>query len=321
MDRRPLFPPIEARVTGMLPVGDGHTLYWEESGDPSGPAAIFLHGGPGGGTAPSHRRFFDPSYRIILLDQRGCGRSTPTASLEGNTTWHLVDDLERLREHLGIEQWLVFGGSWGSTLALAYAQTHPARVSAMVLRGIFLVRPWEISWFYQEGCSHLFPDAWQDFLAPIPVDERGDLLAAYHRRLTDADPAVRLPAARAWSIWEARTSNLVTDPEVVARFQDDTTANVFARIECHYFVQDCWLSGERALLKNVDRIRHIPCVIVQGRYDVVCPMTSAWALHEAWPEADLRVVVDAGHSAFEPGIVHELVEATDRLLGVVASMS
>jgi proline iminopeptidase len=223
-----------------------------------------------------------------------------------------VADLERLREHLGIDRWLVFGGSWGSTLALAYAQTHPERVTALVLRGIFLVRRWEIAWFYQDGCSHLFPDAWERYLAPIPEDERHDLVAAYHRRLTHDDPAVRIPAAKAWSQWEARTSYLQASPEAVAHFDDDGAANAFARIECHYFVHDCWLDGDRALLRNVDRIRHLPCVIVQGRYDVVCPMASAWALHRAWPESDLRVVGDAGHSAFEPGLTHELVEATDR---------
>jgi proline iminopeptidase len=306
--RRTLYPPHEPHRTGSLDVGDGHVLYWEESGNPAGKPAVFLHGGPGGGSEERHRRFFDPAaYRIVVYDQRGCGRSTPPASLHANTTWHLVADLERLREHLGIDRWLVFGGSWGSTLALAYAQTHPERVTALVLRGIFLVRRWEIAWFYQDGCSHLFPDAWERYLAPIPEDERHDLVAAYHRRLTHDDPAVRIPAAKAWSQWEARTSYLQASPEAVAHFDDDGAANAFARIECHYFVHDCWLDGDRALLRNVDRIRHLPCVIVQGRYDVVCPMASAWALHRAWPESDLRVVGDAGHSAFEPGLTHELV--------------
>jgi proline iminopeptidase len=312
-ERRTLYPPIEPHRTGRLPVGDGHELYWEESGNPAGKPAVFLHGGPGGGTEERHRRFFDPAaYRIVVFDQRGCGRSTPLASLEANTTWHLVADLERLREHLGIDRWLVFGGSWGSTLALAYAQTHPGRVTELVLRGIFLVRRWEIDWFYQDGCSHLFPDAWEGFLAPIPVEERGDLVRAYHRRLTDPDPAVRLPAAKAWSQWEARTSYLQANQSAVAHFDDDDAANVFARIECHYFVHDCWLAGERALLNHVGRLRGIPCVIVQGRYDVVCPMESAWALHRAWPEAELRIAPDAGHSAFEPGNTHELILATDR---------
>ncbi|MEQ1564749.1 MAG: prolyl aminopeptidase [Myxococcota bacterium] len=313
MTRRTLYPPIEPFRTGTLPVGDGHVLYFEESGNPAGKPALFLHGGPGGGTEPRHRQFFDPAaYRIVLVDQRGCGQSTPFASLEANTTWHLVADLERLREHLGVERWLVFGGSWGSTLALAYAETHPERVSELVLRGIFLVRKWEIDWFYQDGCSHLFPDAWEEFLRPIPADERHDLVSAYHRRLTSDDRATRVEAARAWSVWEGTTSYLLVNPAAVAHHDEDDFATAFARIECHYFVHGCWLEGERALLANIDRVRRIPAVIVQGRYDVVCPMESAWALHRAWPEAELAVVPDAGHSAFEPGNVHQLIEATDR---------
>lgn len=311
--RRTLYAPIEAYRTGSLAVGDGHTLYFEESGNPHGKPVVFLHGGPGGGTEPRQRQFFDPAaYRIVLFDQRGCGKSTPFASMEANTTWHLVADLEALREHLGIERWQVFGGSWGSTLALAYAETFPERVTELVLRGIFLVRKQEIDWFYQKGCSALFPDAWEGFLAPIPEAERGDLVGAYHRRLTSPDRAVRVEAARAWSVWEGRTSYLIVNDDAVAHHDEDDFALAFAGIECHYFVHDCWLDGGRALLDHVDRIRHIPAVIVQGRYDVVCPMESAWALHRAWPEAELRISPDAGHSAFEPGNVHNLIEATDR---------
>jgi proline iminopeptidase len=313
--RRSYFPPVEANRSGRLAVGDGHELYWEESGNPNGKPVVFVHGGPGGGTEPKQRRFWDASkYRIVLFDQRGCGKSTPFASLEHNTTWHLVADMEKLRAHLGIERWQVFGGSWGSTLALAYAQTHPERVTELVLRGIFLLRKWEIDWFYQDGTSHLFPDAWEQYLAPIPPDERGDLVGAYYRRLTSADPKVRAEAARAWSQWEGRTSYLLPNEAYLSKTGEDAFADAFARIECHYFMHGGWVEGERALLAkpNVDRMRHIPGTIVQGRYDVVCPMESAWALHRAWPEADLRIVEDAGHAAFEPGILHELIEATDR---------
>jgi proline iminopeptidase len=307
-----LYPEIEPYNTGRLRVSDPHELYFEESGNPHGKPVVFLHGGPGGGTEPKQRRFFDPAaYRIVLFDQRGCGKSTPAASLVDNTTWHLVADIEALREALGIERWQVFGGSWGSTLALAYAQTHPERVTELVLRGIFLIRKWEIDWFYQRGCDALFPDAWEEFLAPIPESERGDLLRAYHRLLTSEDGKVRLRAARAWSIWEGKTSCLVPSEELIAKSGTEEFALAFARIECHYFVNGAFLEG-RELLANVDAIRRIPAVIVQGRYDVVCPMRSAWDLHRAWPEADLRIVKDAGHSAFEPGIARELVEATDR---------
>ena len=308
-----LYPEIEPRRTGMLKVSDVHTLYWEESGNPDGKPVVFLHGGPGGGTDPKQRRFFDPSrYRIVLFDQRGCGKSTPHACLDDNTTWTLVADIERLREHLGIERWQVFGGSWGSTLALAYAQAHPARVTELVLRGIFLLRQKELRWFYQEGTSELFPDAWEDYLAPIPEAERGDLIAAYHARLTSEDAAVRQEAARAWSVWEARTSFLLPKPEHVTRSAGDAFSLAFARIECHYFVNRGFMTHEDQLLDDVEKIRHIPAVIVQGRYDVVCPATSAWALHRRWPEATLRIVDDAGHSGYEPGILAELVAATDR---------
>ena len=313
MNRKTYFPPIEPFHSGHLDVGDGHSIYFEESGNPTGKPVVFVHGGPGSGTDAKQRRFFDPeAYRIVLFDQRGCGKSTPFASLEHNTTWDLVSDMEKIRTTLKIEQWQVFGGSWGSTLALAYAQTHPSRVSELVLRGVFLVRKWEIDWFYQDGTSHLFPDAWEKYLAPIPPEERGDLVRAYYRRLTSADPAVRAEAARAWSMWEGRTSFLLPNEAYLAKTGGDTFADAFARIECHYFTHDAWLAGDKALLSNVDKIRHIPGVIVQGRYDVVCPMESAWALHRAWPEAELRIVEDAGHSAFEPGITHELIDATDR---------
>ncbi|WP_373046811.1 prolyl aminopeptidase [Vulgatibacter sp.] len=311
--RRTLYPPVEPFNTGRLRVSDVHEIYFEESGNPQGKPVVFVHGGPGGGTDPKVRRFFDPSaYRIVLFDQRGCGKSTPHASLEANTTWDLVADMERIREHLGIEKWQVFGGSWGSTLALAYAETHPARVSELVLRGTFLLRKQEIDWFYQRGASAIFPDAWEGYVAPIPEAERGDLLHAYHRRLTAEDPAVRQEAAKAWSVWEGSTSRLLPDPELIAKTGGDEFAIAFARIECHYFVNKGFFETEDQLLRGVERIRQVPAVIVQGRYDVVCPMETAWALHKAWPEADLRVVPDAGHSAMEAGIVHELVSATDR---------
>lgn len=308
-----LYPAIEPHRSGMLAVSDVHTIYWEESGNPKGKPAVFVHGGPGGGTDPKHRRFFDPSvYRIVLFDQRGCGRSKPFASLEDNTTWALVDDMEKLRTHLGIESWLVFGGSWGSTLALTYAQEHPERVSELVLRGIFLLRKWEIDWFYQEGASRMFPDAWEDYLAPIPVEERGNMLEAYHKRLHDPDPAVALRAAKAWSIWEARTSCLYQDPSVVARMGGDEFATAFARIECHYFINQGFFEKDTQLIDNIAKIRHIPGVIVQGRYDVVCPAESAWDLKRAWPEAELVITKDAGHAAFEHSNLVELVKATDK---------
>lgn len=311
--RRSLYPEIEPYDVGQLQVSDLHTLYYEQSGNPHGKPVVFLHGGPGGGTNPKCRRFFDPAiYRIVLFDQRGCGKSTPHAELTDNTTWHLVADIERVREHLGIARWQVFGGSWGSTLSLAYAQTHPDKVSELVLRGIFMLRRWELEWFYQKGCDALYPDAWEAFLAAIPEVERGDLMSAYHRRLTSPDPQVRLHAARAWSVWEGATSFLHQDGAYINSSGEDEFALAFARIECHYFVHGGFFEHDDQLLRHVDRIRRIPAVIVQGRYDVVCPMRSAWDLHRAWPEADLRVVQDAGHSAFEPGIAHELIEATDR---------
>ena len=310
--RRSYYPEIEPYRSGRLQVSPLHELHYEECGNPEGAAALFVHGGPGGGTTSWHRRYFDPEhYRIVLFDQRGCGKSTPHASLEDNTTWHLVADIEQLRETLGIERWLVFGGSWGSTLALAYAQTHPGRVSALVLRGVFLLRPFELRWFYQEGASYLFPDAWETYLAEIPAAERNDLIAAYYRRLTSADREVRMSAARTWSRWEAATSKLYPDPQMVQNWGEEGFAEAFARIECHYFVNQGFLEHSNQLLDNVERIRSIPGVIVQGRYDVVCPMVSAWELHRRWPEAQLEIVPDAGHAASEPGIVDALIRATD----------
>ncbi len=310
---RSLYPEIEPYDSGMLKVSDLHTLYYEQSGNPNGKPVVFLHGGPGGGTNPKCRRFFDPAvYRIVLFDQRGCGKSTPHAELTDNTTWHLVNDIERVRTHIGIDRWQVFGGSWGSTLALAYAQTHPDRVTELVLRGIFMLRRWELEWFYQKGCDALYPDAWESFLHAIPEAERGDLMSAYHRRLISTDPQVRVNAARAWSVWEGATSYLWQDTSHIESSAEDEFALAFARIECHYFVHGGFFEHDDQLLRNVDRIRKIPAVIVQGRYDVVCPMRSAWDLHRAWPEADLRIVQDAGHSAFEPGNISELIEATDR---------
>jgi proline iminopeptidase len=313
--RSSLYPDIDAHRTGRLKVSPVHELYYEESGNPNGKAVVFLHGGPGGGTEAKHRRYFDPAvYRIVLFDQRGCGRSTPFASLVDNTTWDLVSDIETLRAHLGIEKWQAFGGSWGSTLALAYAETHPERVTELVLRGIFLLRREEIQWFYQQGASWLYPDAFEEYIGHIPAAEQGDLLHAYYKRLTSTDPAVQSAAAKVWSVWEGRTSCLIPNAELIARTAGDEFALAFARIESHYFVNDGWLTGGRELLAkaNVDKLRKIPGVIVQGRYDVVCPAKSAWDLHRAWPEADLRIVPDAGHAASEVGIVHELVAATDR---------
>lgn len=309
---RSFYPHVEPYRSGALRVSDVHAIYFEESGNPRGKPVVFLHGGPGGGTDPKQRRFFDPEkYRIVLFDQRGCGRSTPHASLVDNTTWHLISDIEALREHLGIAKWQVFGGSWGSTLALAYAQEHPERVTELVLRGIFLVQERELKWFYQWGTSELFPDAWEKYVEPIPIHERGDFIRAYYARLTSADEVERTRAAKAWSIWEAATSYLRVNADYVARAGEDEFALAFARIECHYFVNKGFFRSDTQLIDGVAKIRHIPAVIVQGRYDVVCPMVTAWALHRAWPEAEFRIVTDAGHSAYEPGTVHELVSATD----------
>ncbi|HUR27612.1 MAG TPA: prolyl aminopeptidase [Planctomycetota bacterium] len=312
--RRGLYPPIKPYDKGTLAVEAPHVLYYEECGNPKGQPVVFVHGGPGGGLDDKYRRFFDPKhYRIVLFDQRGCGKSTPHAELTNNTTWDLVADMEALRKTLKIERWMVFGGSWGSTLALAYAEKHPKLVTALVLRGIFLLRKREIDWFYQEGANHLFPDAWEHYLAPIPKAERKDMVRAYYKRLTSKNAQTRLDAARAWSIWEGSTSTLLHDPDLVAKTGASEFAIAFARIECHYFVNKGFFEHDDQLLRGAKKIRHIPGVIVQGRYDVVCPAESAWALHRAWPEADLRIVPDAGHSAMEPGNVHELVSATDRL--------
>lgn len=310
---RDLYPPIEPFEVERLTVSDKHELHLEQSGRPDGQPVVFLHGGPGAGTTPKHRQFFDPDvYRIVLFDQRGCGRSTPRATLEQNTTWDLVEDMEKIRVHLGIERWVVFGGSWGSTLALAYAETHPDRVTALVLRGIFLLRPHELRWFYQEGANFVFPDVWESFLGPIPESERGDLMRAYHRRLTGADTAVRDAAGRAWATWEATTISLIPDAQMVDEFGERDAADNLSRIESHYFVNGGFFSHPDQLLDDVSSIRHIPAVIVQGRYDMCCPMTSAWDLHRRWPEAAFEVVPDAGHAAFEPGIADRLIEATDR---------
>lgn len=310
-DRLDLYPPLAPYREHRLPVDGGHTLYVEECGNPVGQPALIIHGGPGGGSNPTMRRFHNPElYRIILFDQRGCGRSTPNASLEHNTTQHLLDDIERIRERLGIDRWQLFGGSWGSTLALAYAEAHPNRVTAMILRGIFLLTRAELLWFYQEGCSWIFPEAFAEFQKPIPPEERGDMIAAYYRRLTSNDPGTRLAAARAWSIWEGTTLSLIPEPERVARFGADSYALAFARIECHYFINAGFFRRDGELLLEAHRLRSIPGIIVHGRYDVVTPVKNAVRLHEVWPGSDLRIVSDAGHAMTEPGIVHELIRAT-----------
>lgn len=317
-DRRTLYPEIEPYLTGRLKVSDLHEIHFEEAGNPNGKPVVHVHGGPGGGIQPIYRQAFDPeAYRIVLFDQRGCGQSTPHAELEENTTWDLVADMEKLRAELGIDKWQVFGGSWGSTLSLAYAQNHPDRVSELVLRGIFLLREKELRWFYQHGAEAIYPDAWESYIAPIPREERGDMIAAYYKRLTSDDRAVRLEAAKAWSTWEGSTLSLWPDPARVDDFGGDDFATAFARIECHYFVNKGFFQRDGQLLEqaSIDRIRHIPAVIVQGRYDVVTPMMTAWDLHKAWPEADFRIVPDAGHTVTEPGITHELVSATDRFRG------
>ncbi len=310
---RDLYPDLQPYDSGTLRVDDRHTLYYEQCGNPDGKPVVMLHGGPGAGCNAKMRRFHDPAkYRILLFDQRGAGRSTPHADLVDNTTWDLVADIERLRETLGIARWQVFGGSWGSTLALAYAQKHAARVTELVLRGIFMLRRWELEWFYQEGTSRLFPDAWEHYLAPIPESERSDLIDAYHRRLTSDDETTRLEAAKAWSIWEGGTSYLHIDPNYATSHGDPKFALAFARIENHYFVNGGFFETENQLLRDAHRIADIPGVIVQGRYDVVCPAQSAWELHKAWPKAELEITPASGHSAFEPENIDALVRATDR---------
>lgn len=310
---RELYPTIQPYREGFLRVSDLHSLHFEESGNPQGKPIVLLHGGPGGGCPPFYRQYFHPEkWRLVMFDQRGCGQSTPHAELRENTTWDLVSDIEKLREYLDIEKWVVFGGSWGSSLSLAYSETHPERCAGLILRGIFMLRQKELGWFYQEGASYIFPDAWEEYLKPIPIEEREDLLTAYYQRLTSPDPQVRLEAARAWSIWEGSTSTLFSDQNLLQKFGEDRFAEAFARIECHYFINKGFFEPEDQLLLNVDRIRHIPAAIVQGRYDVVCPMLSAWELHRAWPEAEFIVVPDAGHSMSEPGIRSALIEMTDK---------
>jgi len=317
---RTFYPEIEPYETGMLDVGDGQTMYWEASGNPQGKPAVYLHGGPGGASSAPQRRVFDPAkYRIILFDQRGCGRSTPHASapdadLSTNTTWHLVDDLEKLREHLGIERWLVCGGSWGSTLGLAYAETHPAKVTELVLRGIFTLRPMELDWFYEGGAAAIYPDLWEAFLAPVPENERGHLIAAYGRMLHDPDAFVRERAGIAWSTWESSTITLLQEPDKIAHFSEPAFAVAFARIENHFFSNGGWFEPNQ-LIRDASRLSDIPGVIVQGRYDMCTPAFTAWDLHKNWPEADFRMIPDAGHAFDQPGILDAIIVATDRFAG------
>lgn len=309
---REFYPEIEPYNSGHLKVSELHNIYFEEVGNPQGKPVVFVHGGPGGGVDAGMRRFFDPKvWRIVLFDQRGCGKSQPFSELKDNTTWDLVSDMEKLRESLKIKDWTVFGGSWGSTLALAYAITHVEKVKGLILRGIFLLRKKEIDWFYQEGASNIFPDVWAKYLEAIPQNERHDLVTAYHKRLTSADKEVRTKAAKAWSIWEGSTSKLFMDPTFIERFAGDEFADAFARIECHYFVNKGFFKTDNWIIENIGKIRHIPAWIVQGRYDVVCPATSAYELNVAWPESKLHIIPDAGHSASEPGIRSKLIEATD----------
>jgi proline iminopeptidase len=313
---RSLYPEIQPYSSGHLDTGDGHQVYWEICGNPKGKPAVFLHGGPGSGCSPKHRRLFDPDkYRVLLFDQRGCGRSRPHASLDNNTTWHLIADIERLRAVMGVEQWQVFGGSWGSTLALAYAETHPERVSELVVRGIFTLRRKELLWYYQEGASWMFPDLWEKFLEPIPANERHDLMAAYHKRLTGTDRAERLRCAKAWSVWEGSTITLRPNPDHATAHADDHFALAFSRIENHYFVNGGFFDADDQLLRDAHKLKKIPGVIVQGRYDVCTPAVTAWDLHRAWPEAAFHVVDDAGHAFDEPGILDRLIAATDRFAG------
>ncbi len=309
------YPEIEPYETGFLEVTDGHTLYWEECGNPQGKPILFVHGGPGGGTEPYQRRFFNPDfYRIILFDQRGCGKSLPFSSLEHNTTWDLVDDIERLREFLKIDKWLVFGGSWGSTLALTYSIQHPEIVKGLILRGIFLCRPKEIHWYYQFGAHHIYPDLWETYSAPIPDSERNDFVGAFYKRLTSEDEDVRRTAAQAWSGWEGATSKLQFDPALFANFTADKKADTVARIECHYFMHNSFFPTDNWIIEHIDAIRHIPAIIIQGRYDIPCPIMSAWDLHRAWPEAKLEIISDAGHAATEPGILDGLIRATNAFM-------
>jgi len=312
---RGFYPETEPFETGFLDVGDGHTIYWERVGTRGAKPAVFLHGGPGGASSPTQRRLFDPAlYDLILFDQRGCGKSTPHAGLEANTTWHLVADIERLRQMIGVEQWLVFGGSWGSTLALAYAETHPDRVSELVLRGIYTLTKAELSWYYQFGVSEMFPDKWERFVAPIPESERHDMMGAYRRYLTGDDAKKQLECAIAWSTWEGETITLLPNPDYAAHFGEDDFAIAFARIENHFFVHAGWLE-EGQLLRDADKLGDIPGVIIHGRYDMPCPAKYAWALAKAWPKADFHLIEGAGHAFLEPGILDQLIRATDRYAG------
>lgn len=307
-----LFPEIEPYNSGLLKVSDLHTVYFEECGNPKGKPIIFLHGGPGGGCSPDHRRFYDPNYyRIILFDQRGCGKSTPFAELKENTTWDLVSDMEKIREHLKIDKWFVFGGSWGSTLALAYGVTHPDRCLGFVLRGIFLCRSWEIKWFYQEGASLIYPDLWEKYWNQIPKEQQGDMVTAYYSQLTSNDEKLKLKAAQVWSTWEASTSKLILDNHFIDEYEDPEKALPFARIECHYFINKAFFKTDNYLLENVHKISHLPCVIVHGRYDVVCPAKNAWELHKAWPQSKLYFIADSGHSVMEKGITDKVIQATE----------
>lgn len=308
-----LYPEIEPFNTGFLKVSSVHNIYFEQVGNPNGKPVVFLHGGPGGGLITNYRRYFDPKkWRVILFDQRGCGQSTPFAEIKDNTTWDLIADMEKLRLHLNVPKWAVFGGSWGSTLALAYSITHPEMCSELFLRGIFLLRKKEIDWFYQEGCSKIFPDAWEEYIKPIPMNERNDLVQAFSKRLTSSDLKIRKEAARAWSIWEGSTSHLIPEAALIEHFGEDEFAEAFARIECHYFTSKGFFPEDNYLLNHISKIRHIPTVIVQGRYDVVCPAESAWDLHRAFPQAELHLIADAGHSLSEKGITEKLVEYTDK---------
>jgi proline iminopeptidase len=317
MSLRTVYPAIEAYESGFLDTGDGHQVYYERSGTRGAKPAVFLHGGPGGGFSPSHRRLFDPKlYDVMLFDQRGCGKSTPNASLDNNTTWHLVSDIEKLREKMGVEKWLVFGGSWGSTLALAYAEKHPERVSELVVRGIYTLTRGELDWYYQFGVSEMFPDKWERFLAPIPENERHDMMGAYRKRLVSTDRRKQVEAARAWSLWEGETITLLPEPETSDKFGEDDFAIAFARIENHYFVHAGWMD-EGQLLRDAHRLQDIPGTIVHGRYDMPCPARYAWALHKAWPRADFRLIEGAGHAYSEPGILDALIEATDTYAGKV----
>lgn len=312
---RGFYPEIEPYETGMLDVGDGHQIYWERFGTKGAKPAVFLHGGPGGATGPGNRRLFDPAlYDVMMFDQRGCGKSVPHASIEANTTWHLVADIERLRELMGVETWLVFGGSWGSTLALAYSETHPERVSELVLRGIYTLTRAELDWYYQFGVSEMFPDKWERFIAPIPEEERDEMMAAYRRRLTGTDREEQLRCAVAWSTWEGETITLLPNPDYSDHFYDPEFALAFARIENHFFVHAGWLE-EGQLLRDAYKLKDIPGVVIHGRYDMPCPAKYAWQLHKAWPKADFHLIEGAGHAYLEPGILDQLIRATDRFAG------